>query len=190
MNAFLKHVAEDLYKKYGNRLADTAIVFPNKRAGLFFNEYLKQMSAEPLWSPAYMTINELFAECSDLVEGDNILLVSKLYKVFCKHTGSSEPLDRFYYWGEMLIKDFDDIDKNLVDAEKLFVNLKELREMGNAADILDDEQKRPYSNSLQTSTATRRTKLSAASSTCGECCCPYTTIFASLCVARESPTAE
>ena len=41
MNAFLKHVAEDLYKKYGNRLADTAIVFPNKRAGLFFNEYLK-----------------------------------------------------------------------------------------------------------------------------------------------------
>lgn len=142
MNAFLKHVAEDLYKKYGNRLADTAIVFPNKRAGLFFNEYLKQMSAEPLWSPAYMTINELFAECSDLVEGDIILLVSKLYKVFCKHTRSSEPLDRFYYWGEMLIKDFDDIDKNLVDAEKLFVNLKELREMGNAADILDDEQKK------------------------------------------------
>ncbi len=141
MNAFLKFVAEDLYNKYGNRLADAAIVFPNKRAGLFFNEYLKSMSAEPLWSPAYMTINELFQECCELVEGDIILLVSKLYKEYCKHTHSNEPLDRFYYWGELLIKDFDDIDKNLVDAEKLFANLKELRAIGNAADTLDEEQK-------------------------------------------------
>ena len=104
MNAFLKYVAEDLYEKYGNRLADKAIIFPNKRAGLFFNEYLKKMSAEPLWSPAYMTINELFEECSELIEGDIILLVSKLYKEYCKHTHSNEPLDKFYYWGEMLIK--------------------------------------------------------------------------------------
>ncbi len=141
MNAFLKHVAEDLYNKYGNTLADTAIVFPNKRAGLFFNEYLKNMSSEPLWSPAYMTINELFQECSDFVEADIILLVSKLYKEYCKHTHSNEPLDRFYYWGEMLIKDFDDIDKNMVDAGKLFANLKELRAMGNATDALDEGQK-------------------------------------------------
>lgn len=141
MNAFLKHVAEDIYEKYGNRLADKAIVFPNKRAGLFFNEYLKNISAEPLWSPAYLTINELFEECSELVEGDTILLVSKLYKEYCKNTQSNEPLDKFYYWGEMLIKDFDDIDKNLVDVEKLFTNLKELRAMGNAADTLDEEQK-------------------------------------------------
>ncbi len=141
MNAFLKYVAEDLYEKYGNRLADKAIIFPNKRAGLFFNEYLKKMSAEPLWSPAYMTINELFEECSELIEGDIILLVSKLYKEYCKHTHSNEPLDKFYYWGEMLIKDFDDIDKNLVDAERLFANIKELRAIGNATDTLDEEQR-------------------------------------------------
>ena len=141
MNAFLKFVAEDLYNKYGNRLADKAIIFPNKRAGLFFNEYLKKMSAEPLWSPAYMTINELFAECSNYVEGDNILLVSKLYKEYCKHTQSNESLDKFYYWGEMLIKDFNEIDKNLVEVEKLFANLKELRAIGNATDTLDEEQK-------------------------------------------------
>ena len=141
MNAFLKHVAEDIYEKYGNRLADKAIVFPNKRAGLFFNEYLKNISPEPLWSPAYVTINELFEECSELVEGDTILLVSKLYKEYCKHTQCNEPLDKFYYWGEMLIKDFDDIDKNLVDVEKLFANLKELRAIGNAADTLDEKQK-------------------------------------------------
>ena len=141
MKPFLKYVAEDLYKKYGNRLADIAVVFPNKRAGLFFNQYLKEMSEAPLWSPVYMTINELFEENSDSVEGDPILLVSKLYNIYCKHTHSEESLDRFYYWGELLIKDFDDIDKNMADVEKLFGNLKELREMGNATDTLDEEQR-------------------------------------------------
>lgn len=141
MKPFLKQVAKDVYNKYGNHLADIAIVFPNKRAGLFFNEYLKELSDKPLWSPTYMTINELFQANSECIEGDPILLVSKLHKEYSKQTGSNETLDQFYYWGELLIKDFDDIDKNMVDARQLFANLKELRSMGSAADILDDEQK-------------------------------------------------
>ncbi|MBQ8735782.1 MAG: hypothetical protein IJY75_07415, partial [Bacteroidaceae bacterium] len=76
MEPFLKQVAKDVYEKYGNHLADVAVVFPNKRAGLFFNEYLKEMSNVPLWSPAYMTINELFQENSPNIEGDPILLIS------------------------------------------------------------------------------------------------------------------
>ncbi len=142
MKAFLKKVAQDLYNKYGNHIADTAIIFPNKRAGLFFNEHLKNISSQPIWSPAYMTINELFQECTELVEGDIILLINKLYKEYCKHTHSNEPLDKFYYWGEMLIKDFDEIDKNLVDPKKLFANIKELRAIGNAKETLDEEQKK------------------------------------------------
>ncbi len=141
MEPFLKKVAKDIYDRYGNHLADIAIIFPNKRAGLFFNEYLKRLSDKVIWSPAYMTINELFQENSDSIEGDPILLISKLHKEYCKQTGSDETLDKFYYWGEMLIKDFNEIDKNMVDAAKLFANLKELREMGSAADILDDTQR-------------------------------------------------
>lgn len=141
MEPFLKQVAKDVYEKYGNHLADVAVVFPNKRAGLFFNEYLKEMSNVPLWSPAYMTINELFQENSPNIEGDPILLISKLHKEYCLQTRSDEPLDKFYYWGEMLLKDFDEIDKNLVDAQKLFANLKELRAIGNTSDSLDEEQK-------------------------------------------------
>lgn len=140
MEPFLKKVATDIYNRYGNNLADIAIVFPNKRAGLFFNEYLKQLSDKAIWSPTYMTINELFLENSDCIEGDPILLVSKLHKEYCKQTGSNESLDKFYYWGEMLIKDFNEIDKNMADATKLFANLKELRLMGSAADILDETQ--------------------------------------------------
>lgn len=141
MEPFLKKVAQDIYGKYGNHLADIAIIFPNKRAGLFFNEYLKKLSDSLIWSPVYMTINELFQENSDCIEGDPILLISRLHKEYCRQTGSNESLDKFYYWGEMLIKDFNEIDKNMVDAAKLFANLKELRQIGSAADILDDTQR-------------------------------------------------
>ena len=51
METFLKIVAGDLYRRKGNNLARTAIVFPNKRAGLFFNEYLAQQSDKPIWAP-------------------------------------------------------------------------------------------------------------------------------------------
>ena len=123
MKPFLQLVAKDLYSKIGNDLSHTAIVFPNKRAGLFFNEYLAAETDHPLWSPAYVSISELFHQLSSLKLGDPIRLVCELYKVFREETRSEETLDDFYFWGELLISDFDDVDKNLVDASKLFTNL-------------------------------------------------------------------
>lgn len=140
MTPFLKLAANDIYKKFNGKLHNTAIVFPNKRAGLFFNEYLLQCCGHPMWSPQYITISELFRQCSDAVIGDSIMLVNKLYKEYKRHTGSNETIDSFYHWGELLIKDFDDIDKNIADAKKIFSNLKELRMMGNATSALDKEQ--------------------------------------------------
>lgn len=141
MMNFLKLVADDLYNRYNGNFEGTAIVFPNKRASLFFNNYLLQKTGKKaIWSPAYITISELFEQSSDYVTADPVLLVSKLHKEYVKHTGSNDTLDAFYYWGEMLIRDFDDIDKNLADAEKLFSNIKDLHELGTAKDVLEPEQ--------------------------------------------------
>lgn len=141
MTPFLKQVAQDIYTRFNGQLADVAVVFPNKRAGLFFNEYLMECSGHPMWSPIYITISELFRQCSDATIGDPILLVSKLYEEYVRHTHSSEPIDSFYYWGELMIKDFDDIDKNMADASKLFANLADLRSIGEVGDALSDEQR-------------------------------------------------
>ena len=119
METFLQLVAQDLHHKIGNDLSRIAIVFPNKRASLFFNEYLANQSDKPIWSPAYVSINELFQQLSTLKLGDPIRLVCELYKIFREETKSEESLDDFYFWGELLISDFDDIDKNNVDADKL-----------------------------------------------------------------------
>ena len=51
MQSFLQLVAHDLYAKIGNDLSRTVLIFPNKRANLFFNEYLAQESDRPIWSP-------------------------------------------------------------------------------------------------------------------------------------------
>lgn len=140
MTPFLKIVAKEIYNKFSNELHDIAMVFPNKRAGLFFNEYLLQCSGKPVWSPRYITISELFQSCSNAVVGDSILLVSKLYDEYKYHTHSNESIDNFYYWGELLIKDFDDIDKNIADKEKIFSNLADLRRIGDTTTVLDKEQ--------------------------------------------------
>lgn len=127
MKTFLQLVAQDLYCKIGNDLSRTAIIFPNKRASLFFNEHLANQSDQPLWSPAYLSISELFQHLSVLKLGDPIRLVCELYKIFREETNSDESLDDFYFWGELLISDFDDVDKNLVHADKLFTNLQDLK---------------------------------------------------------------
>lgn len=127
MKTFLQLVAHDLYSKIGSDLSRVAIVFPNKRASLFFNEHLAAESEQPLWSPAYVSISELFQQLAQQKLGDPIRLVCELYKVFREETQSEESLDDFYFWGELLISDFDDVDKNLVDANRLFTNLQELK---------------------------------------------------------------
>ena len=145
METFLKQVAHDLYNKTEGNFTKVAIVFPNKRASLFFNEYLAQESDRPIWSPTYVSISELFRQSSDLSIADPIKLVCDLYKVFQKATGNKETLDDFYFWGEMLIADFDDADKNMADTHALFSNLKDLNELMDNYDFLEEGQKEALS---------------------------------------------
>lgn len=159
MESFLKLVAADLYKHTEGNLAHTAVVFPNKRAGLFFNEYLAQESDSPIWSPAYVSISELFRSLSPWEVGDPVKLVCELYKIFRRETQSTETLDDFFFWGEMLISDFDDADKNKVDTDKLFSNLQDLRNIMDDYTFIDDEQEEAIRQFFQNFSIERRTAL-------------------------------
>ena len=140
MKEFLRYVAEDIIRKYGTDLSRTAVVFPNKRASLFLNEQLARIAQRPLWSPAYITISELFRQQSDWQVADPVKLVCDLHKSFCQETGSDETLDKFYGWGQLLISDFDDIDKNLADPDRVFANLRDIHELDDLS-FLTDEQR-------------------------------------------------
>ena len=159
MQPFLQLVAHDLYTKIGNDLSRTVLVFPNKRANLFFNEYLAEESDQPIWSPAAMSISDLLQKLSVQKAGDPIRLVCELYKVFKEETGSRETLDDFYFWGELLIRDFDDVDKNMVDADKLFSNLQDLKNLMDDYEFLDEEQEEAIRQFFQNFSIERRTEL-------------------------------
>ena len=159
MQTFLQLVAHDLYSKIGNDLSRTVLVFPNKRAHLFFNEYLAGESEQPIWSPAAMSISDLFQKLSVQKSGDPIRLVCELYKVFKEETESQETLDDFYFWGELLISDFDDVDKNLVDANKLFSNLQDLKNLMDDYDFLDQEQEEAIQQFFRNFSIEQRTAL-------------------------------
>ena len=137
---FLEYVAEDIISKYGTDLSRIAVVLPIKRAALFLNEHLARLAGQPVWSPAYITISDLFRQHTDLKTADPIKLICDIHKSFTKCTGIDETLDHFYGWGQLLLADFDDIDKNMADADSIFCNLKDIHELDDIS-YLDNEQK-------------------------------------------------
>lgn len=149
MKTFLELVAADLLNKYGSNMAHVAVVFPNKRAAIFLNKAIASISRKPVWSPAYITISDFFKQHSQLTIADPIMAISELHKSYCEITGSDEDLDKFFSWGQIILADFDDIDKNLADASKVYRNLSDLHEMDDLS-YLDEHQikliKRFFSN--------------------------------------------
>ncbi len=139
MRSFLYYVAKDLIGRYGNNLSDVTIVFPGKRAELYMNSFLSHFAQGPVWAPRFLTIDELFQRFSDLTPCDTIVSVCRLYKIYASLVTSPLSLDDFYGWGEILMNDFNDIDKHMVDAEKLFTNGADLAALDNV-DFLSEEQ--------------------------------------------------
>ncbi|MDR2086450.1 MAG: PD-(D/E)XK nuclease family protein [Dysgonamonadaceae bacterium] len=144
--SFLDLVAGDVIARLGTDLANVVVVFPNIRAGLFFNQSLYRQANRPLWAPRYQSIESLFESAATLRKGDNILLTGELYhtyiEVFNAHAAqpSAETLDEFFFFGEILLNDFDDVDKNLANVHSLFGNLQDLDRLKDDFAHLTDDQ--------------------------------------------------
>ncbi len=140
MTPFLKLVAQDLIARFGNDISNVTLVFPSRRAGLFFNTYLSKLIQKPIWSPTVVTITELMQQVTSLTLADPIKLVTNLYNTYCSVKGSSEPFENFYFWGEVMLADFDQVDKYLVDPKQLFSNIKDIKDIEEQFGGLTEEQ--------------------------------------------------
>lgn len=138
MTSFLQEVAADLYGRYGEDISSLHLLFPSRRARIFFTDALSRIASRPLWQPRWTTVDELMSEASGLRAGDRLRLITELYKVYSRF--HSEPFDKFYFWGELLLNDFDTIDKYRIDAGMLFRNLSEIKEMESDISYLTPEQ--------------------------------------------------
>lgn len=140
MKTFLEYVADDLIAKYSTDMSRLVLVFPNKRAALYIREYLAKAVGRPMWSPECTTVSELLRRHSHYVAADRIKLICILHRSFCRYTQSDETLDQFYGWGEMILSDFDDIDKDLADATQIFSNISGLHEQDRDPGLTDEQR--------------------------------------------------
>jgi hypothetical protein len=140
MTFFLEDIARYLFEKNKGDFQHTVIVFPNRRAQLFFNDHLSHLSEKPLWAPDYYTISDLIRKLSGLQIADQLTLLFRLFKIYKEVSGSGETFDTFYYYCEMMLSDFDDLDKYRVDAGMLFKNIADLKSMEDYHGYLDEIQ--------------------------------------------------
>ncbi len=124
MIPFLNKLATELFTKYGKDISAVQIVFPSRRAGLYFKKYLSEMVNEPVWSPVTCGISEFISENSDKLVADELTLIFELFEVYKKYAPEVS-FDKFYPWGEIILRDFDEIDKNLAEADYIFRILRE-----------------------------------------------------------------
>ncbi|GAA0893168.1 PD-(D/E)XK nuclease family protein [Fulvivirga kasyanovii] len=141
MKTFLQQVAQKLVNDHGKNLGSVTVIFPNRRAGLFFRENIKQEITGPVWSPRILSFQDFIAYQSSSQIADKLFLTHRLFEVYTKVMKTGEGFDRFYYWGQMLLKDFDDIDKYLVNPENLYTNLSRQKQLDLTFDFLQPEQK-------------------------------------------------
>ena len=140
MRTFIQEIADTIRKEYTD-WDNLTVIFPNKRASLYFRKALAEQLDTPRWAPNILSIEEFIGAYSDLQEADKLSLIVSLYRVFKRVTNSDENLDRFYFWGEMLLRDFDELDKYLVNAAGLFKDLSNQKELDQYFDYLTEEQK-------------------------------------------------
>ena len=138
MNTFIEEVAGRLYEKYGDDIASLTLVMPSKRARLFFAEALSKIALRPIWEPSYISIDELMCQLSGMGKADRLRLVAELYKIYSKY--HNESFEEFYHWGEVLVSDFDMLDKYRVEASQLFANIRDLKEIESDMSYLSAEQ--------------------------------------------------
>ena len=146
MNPFLKEVAEDLVAKFGQNLQDCAIVFNNKRPAAYLQKHLADIYQKPFWSPAFFTVQEFFTEATNLKIADHYTQFFTLYDCYIdllKNEGVEKlpSIAKFHNIARIILGDFNQIDNDLVDADKLFTELEDIAIINQQFDFLSAEQK-------------------------------------------------
>ena len=146
MVPFLKQVVDHYYN--GGNIDRRCFVFPNRRSMVFFNKYLSEavrdscVLSRPILAPEMLTINDLFHKVGGVRPVDRVRLMIELYESYRKCNPKAEPLDEFIFWGDVILADFNDIDKYLVDPGQLFANISDLKQIQDTYSYLTETQRK------------------------------------------------
>lgn len=148
MEPFLKQVAAHYWAACGPEIGTACrFVFPNRRSAAFFRHYLQEEirlhpAPQAVFAPETLTINDFFYASAGLEPADRITLILELYDCYKAVNPKAEPLDEFVFWGDVLLGDFDDIDKYRVEARSILTNIADLKALQDPFTYLSDTQRK------------------------------------------------
>ena len=148
---FLNQVAEHYYA--GGEVEKCCFIFPNRRSMAFFSKYLSEAvigADRPIIAPQMYTVNDFFYKLSGKRAIDRVTQLMELYGAYVEvfadhnqHTGlKPETLDDFIFWGEVILADFNDVDKYLVDPKQLFANVSDFKQLQDTFSYLTETQRK------------------------------------------------
>lgn len=129
--AFLADIADQILKDHEvTKLHETTVVLPSRRAGLFLRKHLVKKIKHPFLSPKIITINELIEDIAGANAAESTILLFELYKSYREiEKEASEPFENFSKWGQIMLTDFNEIDRYLIDAKSFFRDLRNIQEI-------------------------------------------------------------
>lgn len=131
MKRFFDQVFTELETRFPMGFKNACLVFPTQRAGLFFKKELAEKQHHPAWAPEVFSSEQFFSEAGGRNRADSVTLSLELFKVYRKFF-PEESFENFYFWGSVLIRDFDATDRALANPKALFTNIKNLKEIGQS----------------------------------------------------------
>ena len=149
MVPFLKQVAAH-YFKGGGHGSPLCFIFPNRRSMVFFRKYLSEVVAEssdvPVKAPGMFTINDFFQKVHGGRCADRVTLLLELYGCYKSLNPKAESLDEFIFWGDVILGDFNDVDKYLADPSMLYANVADFKSMQDTFEYLTGTQRAAIEN--------------------------------------------
>lgn len=130
MQSFLEKTVDYLFEKYGEGISELCIVLPNRRAGLFLKTHFSKRLKKVFWSPEIYATEDFIALLAELEMADTTTQLFELYETIKEvNPQQSETFNDFNKWGQILLSDFNEIDRYLIDAKQLFGNLQNIKEL-------------------------------------------------------------
>jgi len=141
MKPFLDSVIEDILKNHPADFSELCVVFPSRRAALIFRKKFAAHLDKPAWSPAVMSVEDFINSLSTVPVAEDVELLFELFEVY-KQFFPEMPFEKYFHWGEMMLSDFNEIDLQLADANKLFTHISDLKRIESEFGLAEEDAER------------------------------------------------
>lgn len=131
MQSFIEDVIKDVIGKTPDT-SKVIYILPSKRAGVFLKKILSNTITETILAPEIYSIEDFIEKVSNLVTANTTTQLFELYKTYL-NVGDyeKESFDSFLKWGQILLQDFNEVDRYLVDASTLYKNIEAIQEVNH-----------------------------------------------------------